>query len=217
MKKYFTKQCFKMAFFLIVVLNGKVYCQNDTLKYPPNSLNVIPVLNVKDTDIRDVLRGIALEYQTNIVVDNRINSRISAALFKISVIDAIQIIAEDNGFNFYYDSQRFYVTTPPEITQPKPIEPEPLISYNEGENKIDIELHDVDIQKFVKKLREETQKNFLITNGTTGRLKGSLRSVDFEVGLRNILQNNGFNFLDKDSIYYISKSSYFSSEWERIR
>ena len=53
--------------------------------------------------------------------------------------------------------------------------------------------------------------NFLLSPGTTGRISGSLKSLDLQTALKNILGNNGYYLSLKDSIYYIAKSAYFSS------
>ncbi|MCU7526444.1 MAG: hypothetical protein HF308_18350 [Ignavibacteria bacterium] len=177
--------------------------------YPPNSREVIPALNFKDTDLRDILRSIAFEYHTNIVVDNSINGRASAALFNVSVLNAIEMIARDNGYDFSYDSLRFYIK-PMKVKLPPPVpEYEPEVQFNKG--KLSLKLMNADVNKFVEKLRSATGKNFLLNQGTSGRLSGELKNVELETGLKNILQNNGFFLTASDSIFYIARSGYFSS------
>ena len=212
MKRSLVKHYNKFALILFMMLNlhTPIFGQVDSLVYPPNSLQVIPSLNFKNADIRDVLRAIALEYKTNIVVDNNVDSKISVALFKISVIDAIEIIAVDNNYEFDYDANRFFVKTASEKPKPKPFVPKPRIKYYAEEDKIDLQLFDTDIRAFVELIREETSKNFLVTRGTNGNISGKLNAIDFETGLKNILHNNGFYYLNQDSIIYISRSAYFS-------
>ena len=41
--------------------------------------------------------------QTNIMIENQVNKKISVALFNITLFEAVKIIAEDNGFEFSYD------------------------------------------------------------------------------------------------------------------
>lgn len=183
-----------------------LFSQQDSLKYPPNSKSIVIALNFKDSDVKDVLRSIAYEYKTNIVVDNNITTRISTALYNLDLFSVVKIIAEDNGLDFSYDNKRFIVKKKEEKILPKPEEPRPEIIYDK--RKITMKLDNVDINKFVDKLRKETNKNFLVTQGTTGRLSGTLNEVELDKGLKLIFQNNGFLFTVKDSIYYISRSSY---------
>ncbi len=199
-----------LVFFLIICSSlGNIYAQSSDSGLPPKANANIPTLNFKDADIRDVLRSIAYEYETNVMIENQVNKKISVALFNVTVFNAVKIIAEDNGFEFSYDSQRFFVKIPKEKPQPVAVEPEPEVTFKRG--KLGVKLANVDIQKFVDALRSATKKNYLITNGATGRVTGTLNNIDLETGLKNILQNNGFYLTVKDSIYYISRSSYFSS------
>lgn len=203
------RQCFRISLLLLFCLTLNTFCQNDSLKYPPNSDRIIPALNFKDTDLRDLLRSVAFEYHANILIDNRINTRVSTALFNISVFDAVKMIAEDNGFEFSYDAQRLYIKPVMEKIPPASPEPEPEIIF--AENKLSLRLDNVDIQKFITGLRNATAKNFLLTPGASGRITGTLKNVELIIGLKNILQNNGFYFTMKDSIFYVARSDYYSS------
>lgn len=214
MKKFYVRRCFncQCTLFIILFLSIRISAQTAApppAEYPPHYSDIIPALNFKDTDIRDVLRSVAFEYQTNIVIDNSINSRISTALFNVSLFSAVRMIAADNGYDFSYDSERFYIKPKKNILPPAPVEPEPEISYNMG--KLSLKLNSVEIITFIEKLREITGKNYLLSPGVSGRLTGSLTNVELETGLKNILQNNGYYLTLNDSIYYISRSSYFSS------
>ena len=124
MTKLSAKHRFEIVLLLFLIINFNNYGQQSNNGLPPNNNSVIPALNFKDTDIRDVLRSIAYDDQTNIVIENDITSKISVALFNVSVFNAIKIIAEDNGFVFSYDSLRFYVKTKKvEPTPPPPVPP----------------------------------------------------------------------------------------------
>jgi type IV pilus assembly protein PilQ len=177
----------------------------DSTKYPINYNKIIPALNFKDTDFRDVIRGIATEFKANVSIDNKIDNRISVSLYNISVLNALVVIAKDNNVDLTYDSLRFYIKI--RIAKPKPEvpEPEPDISYNAKYNKISLELSSTPINKLVTKLIEVTNKNFLLTPGSNGNVTGKLKNIDFKNGLKSILQNNGFSYVIKDSIYYISR------------
>ncbi len=205
------KLLFNILSALIIFLSALNAQENNPVGYPPNYNSVIPSLNFKDTDIRDILRAMAIEYKTNIVVDNKISQKISTALFDISLFDAVKIISSDNGLLFAYDSLRFYVKTVPETAPPPEKEPEPYVSFDKGNNHIDIRLKNVSVNRFVQELREKTGRNFLLSSGTSGKISGELRDINYVTGIQNILRNSGFYLTEKDSIYYISRSSYFSA------
>lgn len=212
MKKLSEKLQFekKILIILFLLFIAEVHSQTETL--PPNSESIVSAINIKDTDIRDICRSIALEYETNILIDNDINKKISVSFFNIRLFDAVRLIALDNGLDFKFDKDRFLISNK-KIEKPLPPPPpapeEPTVEYSR--EKLTVSLNDIDLSLFVNKLREKTKRNYLITAGTNGKISGTLTDIDLEIGLKNILGNNGFYLTEKDSIYYISRSSYFSS------
>lgn len=200
---------YSTVFLVIILMCSKISAQTDTLNLPAHSNEVITSLNFKDTDIRDVLRSVAYEYHVNIVIDNQLNQKISVTLFNIRILDALKIIADDYSLDFRYDKNRFYYKRPPEKEKPAPQEPEPDITL--VDKLLTIKLQNVDITKFIGKLSEVTGKNFLLSSGTSGRLTGTLSSITLEGALKHLLFNNGFYYQLKDSIFYISRSAFFSS------
>lgn len=218
MRKFCVRQIISLLIFLIGFL-----CYGQTAdsvkietKLPPNGDKLIPALNFKDTDIRDIYRGIAIGYETNIMLDNRIERKVSVALFNLSVHDAIKVITEDNNLEFYFDENRFFVKMKEQnTTEIEQIENEPKVTYYNKTNKIDIDLENVSVEKFVEEIVNLTGKNFLLTKGSHGKLKGKLINIDFETGIKNILQNNGFYYTLRDSIYYINKSYLYKTDDEK--
>jgi len=211
MKKYYAKQWFKLIF--ITFLLGSIISAQETefKKFPPNYNTVVPQLNFKNTDIRDIMRGLALEYKTNIVIDNTINKRISVALFDVKLIDAIKIITTDNGFEFKNDNKRFFIKDLPK-QKPQPKTNPAVINYNKTNKKIDIKANRTNIKNFIKTLRKKTGNNYLLVNRTSGFISGELNNISHDKGLKNILLNNGFYFKKKDSIYFISRAKYFLTD-----
>ncbi len=209
MKKSIEKPCFNKLIIILFItfFFSAVYGQIEN--YPPNSLSLIPTLNLKDTDLRDVMRSIAFEYETNIIVENDIDKKITISLFNISVYDAVEIIALDNDLEFCYDEKRFYINKKKEIIPPPPAKDDPVVEYAQG--KITLKLDELEINQLIDLLRKKTGFNFLLTKGTSGYISGALNNIELVTGLKNILQNNGYYISLQDSIFYISRSSYYSS------
>ena len=103
------KLCYNYIVIIFFITPVLLFSQQDSLKHPPNSNSIITALNFKDTDIKDVLRSIAYEYKTNIIVDNNVSVKISTALYNLDLFSVVKMIAEDNGLEFGYDSKRFVV------------------------------------------------------------------------------------------------------------
>jgi len=213
MKKIFAKLIFSFLFLTVILFQNIILAQTaDSSSYPPNSYEKIHAINFKNIDIKDLLRGLALEYKTNIVIENKINQNVSVALFDVNVYQAVEMIAKDNGLIFSFDKNRFYLKTPEEKGPAPKMENEPYVAYHPDTDKIDLVLDDVLLSTLAQKLRDETKLNFLVSNGSSGRVSGTLTNVNTIIGLRNVLRNSGFYIHLVDSIYYITRSAYYSSE-----
>ncbi|MBU0476039.1 MAG: hypothetical protein KKF62_17975 [Bacteroidetes bacterium] len=213
MNKLFAKLIFTSLLLPLILFQNNISAQVvDSSSYPPNSYEKIQAINFKNIDIKDLLRGLALEYKTNIVIENKINQNVSVALFDVNVYQAVEMIAKDNGLIFSFDKNRFYLKTPEEKGPAPKMEKEPYVAYHPDTDKIDLVLDDVLLSTLAQKLRDETKLNFLISNGSSGRVSGTLTNVNTIIGLRNVLQNSGFYIHLVDSIYYITRSAYYSSD-----
>ncbi len=183
-------------------LSDTTVTTKQSIVYPVNSLKVIPGLNFKDTDARDILRSIAYEFQCNIIVDNSVRQKVSIALFKISVFDAVRMIAEDNGLLFEYDSLRMFVKSIPKNYNSNPLGDKKYLTVDNG--KLDISIVNYELGALVSDLQKSTGRNFLITSGVSGSLTGTLNNIDLNTGLTHLFGNNGFEITLQDSVYYIS-------------
>ncbi len=208
MKKFYRKHCF--SFLIIFLLAASVKGQTDSLR-PPGGDKVIPALNFSNTDIKEIVRAIALEYKTNIMIENSISLQVSAAIYKTPLSDVLKILAEDNGLELTWDAVRFIIRQKRIPLVPPTPDPEPVLEYDKVSERLSLTLENTEIAKLIAILQQKTGKNFLLTSGTSGKLSGTLKDMYFDKALFNILQNNGFYFTQKDSIYYITRSTYFSS------
>lgn len=212
MKRSYVKLWFSIILIIgLLVINTNA--DGDTKKYPPNSTQVIESLSFKDTDLKDIARAIAYQYRTNVTIDNSISKKVSISLNLLSVHDALLILATDNECVFKYDSVRYVIAAQKVkklVEKPKE-ESQPRLNYYADNNTIDMILNKVELETFVDRLREVTDKNYLITNGTHGKVTGALYRIDLEDGLKNILLNSGFYPQLKDNITYITRSDHYSS------
>ena len=70
---------------------------SDLKRLPPGCLLTIQYLDFKNTDVKDILRGLAEKYKLNVFVDDDVNLRITIHLTQISVYEAIKFIVDENG------------------------------------------------------------------------------------------------------------------------
>ncbi|MCG8372304.1 MAG: secretin and TonB N-terminal domain-containing protein, partial [Balneolales bacterium] len=159
-------------------------------------------INVQDIDSRDFLRALGRQYNVNVLVDNRLNRRLTLRLSEVSIIEVLIFVVQEHGLSLNQSGQVFRIREyiPPE-PEPEIIEPE--IAYEN--NLLTIDLVEVELSEVTRILTELTGRNIIARNGVSGSITGYLQEVEFENGLAIILNNNGFSLREKDGIYIIDR------------
>src|SRR4030042_965205 len=114
------------------VVKGKVEQLGDKNQIPvPDSIK-IPVLDFKNTDIRDVLRALGMQYNVNIYLEPDVKGEISLYLVDISLKDAIDFIVKRQGYDFSVKTGIVTVFKPEEAP-PQPPPKAKVIFHKENE------------------------------------------------------------------------------------
>lgn len=81
----------------------------------------IKSLEIKDAEIRDVLRMLAEQFDLNIVISDKVIGKISVKFSNVSVEEAIDAIVTINGYAYSKKGRVIKVTTPEEVEREAPI------------------------------------------------------------------------------------------------
>jgi type II secretory pathway component GspD/PulD (secretin) len=164
-------------------------------------------ISFKDTDLRDIFRALAREHGLNIFVDNSIIKKTTISLSRVRAIDAMKFLCEQNNVLLSFEDGVFKVMPlpPPVIIKEEP--KIPIILYEKG--VVSLEVKNVDLDLLILAIQNKTNKNILVTSGTSGTVTGRLIDIEFDLGMTQLLNNNGFAFQKKNNIYIISKLDYF--------
>jgi type IV pilus assembly protein PilQ len=223
MKKY-TLPFLWIWIVMIFFLHGIIVCQNKDEKNLENGQreqaeeagwdNFIDNLDFKNTDIRDVIRLIATKYNLNIFIDNNISIPVTIHLSNIKIIDAIKFIVD------HYDLQLEQMGNILKI-QPKEIIPPPpkeiIVSYKD--DRLTVDFNNEQIDKAMYAISQKSGKTIILDKFVSGKINGYLNDVPFEIGLQQLLENNGYSLEKKQGIYnvHMQKDAYAGQEGMAIR
>ncbi|MEM9665205.1 MAG: hypothetical protein AAF970_09735, partial [Bacteroidota bacterium] len=169
----------------------------------PGEELILEMLNVKDADLRDVFRGIAHQYNLNLMVDNRIDRRVTIRLANVPVLDAVTFLCRQNGLRLQQEGAIYRIELPPE-PRPAPPRPPDIIVQD---SLLTLNLQGEPVEQVITLLAERSGHNLVLQPGVRGALRGRLQRVPFEVGLRTIMETNGFTVREKEDIYYIDQAN----------
>ncbi len=180
----------------------------EQLNLPTGAHQLIEYLDFKNTDIKDILRSIADKYNLNIFVEDDVQVRITIHLTKITVYEALKFIVQEHGFLLHIEGNIFKVTRLPE---PEPVPPPPLnISYENSLLSLDLKNERLD--KAIYEISRMSGKNILINQGIQGPVSGFLQNMPFELGLKTLLETNGFVLRERAGIYRVDYGADYQGE-----
>lgn len=172
-----------------------------SIQIPPAALQAIQVLDFKNTEIKDIVRGLATKYNLNIFVDDAISQRITLRLANLSVHEALTFITKEHGLNMTLEGNIYKIALP-EIPKPQP--KSLAVAYDEGRLTVDVK--DEEAEKVIRAIAEKSRKSLVLNQNSGGTITGYLQSVPFEPGLQALLTSNGFSLRKKEEIYFIERA-----------
>ena len=154
-------------------------------------------VDVKDSDIRDVIRMISKGYNLNILLDQGVSGKVTLHLVNVPIMEGLKSIAESNGLALVKDGNVYKI-------QKATAEEKNLIRYVDG--KLTVDVQNVNVKEFLKELSSKTAISIVPESKVDGLISGKLFQVDLDDGLRAILEGNGFKVVRRRNIYQVEAS-----------
>lgn len=152
-------------------------------------------LDVKDTDIRDVVRMVSKAYDLSIVLDNSITGKVTVHLSDVPIMEGLRTLAESNGLDVTREGSVYRL-------RKKSDSGEGSIRF--ARNKLTIDVSGMDVIDFIKELSTKTSVSIVPDSKVAGKLTGKLFEVELDDGIRAILEGNGFMVVRRRNIYQVT-------------
>lgn len=168
---------------------------------------IIQLLDFKNTEIKDIIRGLAAKYNLNIFIDDDIRQRATFRLSNVPLIDVLHFIVNEYGLEMTVQGNIYKIFLP-EIPEPEPV---PIQVFFRNDS-LTIDVQDENIEKVIRAISEISGKNIILENSVSGEVTGLLQGIPFELGLVSLIDSNGFQIRKIKDIYIISKPQKNNSE-----
>jgi type IV pilus assembly protein PilQ len=175
--------------------------------FPERAHQTIETLNVRGAQLSDLLRGIASQYELNLIVDESVNDVVTLRLADIPVIDAVLFLADEYHLDLEQRGSILRISKP----QPEPPPAAPLqIHFRNGLLTLDVQ--DVPIDELARVMADSSGYNLIVRQGVRGSVTGRLNQVGLVEGLRLLLANNGFTLRERDGVFIIDGAGQVATE-----
>jgi type II secretory pathway component GspD/PulD (secretin) len=162
----------------------------------------IPVLDFKNSDIRDVLRGLGMQYNVNIYIDPDVNGMVSLYLVDVTVKNAIDFIVKRN--NLAYTVENSIVKVYRYQAPPPPAPPKPKVEFHLSDGTLTIDLKDVLVKDVARMFSDSAQINVIADGSTDKTISARLVKIKPDKAIKALFEPNGFEIAHNDGIYYVS-------------
>ncbi len=166
----------------------------------------IPVLDFKDTDIRDVLRAVGMQYNVNIFLEPEVTGAVSLYLTNVTVPAAIDFIVKRQGYSYAVENDivKVFKYNPPEPPPP----PRPPIVFKLDNGVLDIDIKDVPARDVARLFAENAGMNVVVESQQDKRISSHLIKIDPEQALSVLFESNGFEVANQDGVYYVAQRNW---------
>ncbi len=153
-------------------------------------------LDVKETDIRDVIRMISKGYGLNIILDKEVTGTITLHLTDAPIMEGLSTLAESNGWELTKEGSVYRIRKP--VAKKKS-----LIRYSRGTLTVDVQ--NVNVLDFLKEISSKAAVSIVPDSKIYGKVSGKLYHVPLDDGIKAILEGNGFKVRKRRNIYQITQ------------
>ncbi len=201
----------KTILLIIAVMSITAVAQQDTASkpnlYPIEKIPVadtvkIPILDFKNTDIKDILRGLGMQYNVNIFVEPDVSGLISLYLTDVTVKSAIDFIVKRNNCAYSVDNSivKVYKYQAP----PPPPPPKPKVEFHLDNGMVSIDINSVPVKEVARMFGDSAKVNVIVDGSSDKNITARLVKIAPEKAVKALFESNGFEVVLSEGIYYAS-------------
>ncbi|MBM3238565.1 hypothetical protein FJZ31_19900 [Candidatus Poribacteria bacterium] len=153
-------------------------------------------LSCNNADIVDVLRGIAIEYQANIVPDNSVSGKVTIYLDNAPFEAGLRTLLETNGFTYEKQGDIYLVNK-----KAPTIENLQITVSSDG--LLTIDARGADVKEVIRQLSTRMGINIVAESNLTGTITAHLSDVPIDDALAALFSENNFTLYENSGIYHV--------------
>ncbi len=179
--------------------------------YPPLPIAdtvVVKKLNVKNTEIRDLLQGMAVQYGLNLFLAPEVHGPVTVNFNNQPLKEALRVLLQGNGYEYVIDGGVIRVQKPVEKVPEAPKPPEKRFVVDWRNDNITIDVEDASLDKVVRKIAEVTGKNILLDQVGDMHVSVFVQNMPFERAVRYLAESVELEYENEEGVVSIRKASW---------
>lgn len=197
-----------ILFALFLALCSSVFAQSSLPPLPIADSVVVKNLNVKNTEIRDLLQGMAVQYGLNLFLAPEVRGPVTVNFNNQPLKDALRVLLTGNGYEYVIDGSVIRVQKPVEKVPEAPKPPEKRFRVEWLGDKLTIDVEEAPLDKVVRQIVEVTGKNILLEQGSSKSVTVFVQNMDFARAVLHLAETADLQYEDEDGVVSIKKVSW---------
>lgn len=202
----FIRKC-KFIFVLLFALCSTTFAQSFQPLPIADSI-IVKNLNVKNTEIRDLLQGMAVQYGLNLFLAPDVRGPVTINFNNQPLKDALRLLLQWNGYDYTVDGGTIHVRKHVEKAPEPPKPPEKRFRVESRNNTLTMDVEDAPLDKVVRKIVEVTGKNILLERGENKHVSFFVQNMPFERAIRHVAESAELDYEEEDGVISIKKASW---------
>lgn len=203
---------FWKIFFVLLFVASNVFAQQvdegDLPELPLSDTLVVKKLNVKNTEIRDLLQGMAVQYGLNLFLEKNVTGVVTVNFNNQPLKDALKVLLVGNGYAYRLDNGVIHVYKPIPPEPEKPKLPEKKFEVRWENEKLSVDVENVPFCDFVRRIMELSGKNIFMEQKESNPITMYFTEMDFNKAISRIAQYVDMEAVEEDGVYVISKDKW---------
>ena len=202
----FIRNC-KFIFALLFVLCSTALAQSFQPLPIADSI-IVKNLNVKNTEIRDLLQGMAVQYGLNLFLAPDVRGPVTVNFNNQPLKDALRLLLQWNGYDYTIDGGTIHVMKHVEKAPEPPKPPEKRFRVENRNSVLTIDVEDAPLDKVIRKIVEVTGKNILLERGENKNVSLFVQNMPFERAVRHVAEIAELEYEDEGGVISIKKATW---------
>lgn len=180
----------------------------DEVELPIADSLMISNLNVKDTEIRDLLQGLAVQYGLNLFLEPEVKGPVTVNFSKQSLKDALRILLSRNGYTYTVEKGVITVHKPVIEAPPPPKAPELRFDVRWNKDKLSLDIEKSPLDVVVRAIVEKTGKNVVVDPGLKADVTLYIKELQLDKALQLLAESQGLELRESEGVYSLQKPSW---------
>ena len=198
---------YELVLALLLALFATVPAQTFTPLPIADSI-IVKNLNVKNTEIRDLLQGMAVQYGLNLFLAPDVRGPVTVNFNNQPLKDALRLLLQWNGYDYTIDGGTIHVRKHVEKAPEPPKPPEKRFRVESRNNTLTLDVEDAPLDKVVRKIVEVTGKNILLDRSANKQVSLFVQNMPIDRAIRHVAESAELDCEDEDGVISIKKASW---------